>query len=137
MDGAEATTILKRDALGRVTVSREQRDALLDDFCVFGSRRLARAFQVFIGFLPNIILLANLAEKLLGFRVGVFRLGSFLLLEVVTVNMHIEWPFRFAPGPKDSELSPLPATAAQHCRFDCIGKDVSRRCGLREPATCG
>ncbi len=32
MDGAEQTTILKRDALGRVTVTREQREALLDQF---------------------------------------------------------------------------------------------------------
>lgn len=32
MDGAGPTTILKRDALGRVTVTREQREALLDEF---------------------------------------------------------------------------------------------------------
>jgi hypothetical protein len=32
MDGAGPLTILKRDALGRVTVTREQREALLDEF---------------------------------------------------------------------------------------------------------
>jgi hypothetical protein len=32
MDGAEANRILKRDALGRVTLPREQREALLDEF---------------------------------------------------------------------------------------------------------
>jgi hypothetical protein len=32
MNGAGETTILKRDALGRVSVSREQREALLDEF---------------------------------------------------------------------------------------------------------
>lgn len=32
MHEAEPTTILKRDALGRVTVTREQRVALLDEF---------------------------------------------------------------------------------------------------------
>jgi len=32
MDGAEATKILKRDALGRVTLPRERREALLDEF---------------------------------------------------------------------------------------------------------
>lgn len=32
MDGAERPTILKRDALGRVSMSREQRETLLDEF---------------------------------------------------------------------------------------------------------
>lgn len=32
MDNAEATKILKRDALGRVTLTGEQREALLDEF---------------------------------------------------------------------------------------------------------
>ena len=32
MHGAEQTTILKRDVLGRVTVTREQREAMLDEF---------------------------------------------------------------------------------------------------------
>ena len=32
MDDAEATKILKRDALGRVTLTGEQREALLDEF---------------------------------------------------------------------------------------------------------
>jgi hypothetical protein len=32
MDDAEATKILKRDALGRVTLTVEQREALLDEF---------------------------------------------------------------------------------------------------------
>ena len=32
MDGSRPTTILKRDALGRVGTKREQREALLDEF---------------------------------------------------------------------------------------------------------
>lgn len=32
MDAGEATKILKRDALGRVTLPRERREALLDEF---------------------------------------------------------------------------------------------------------
>ena len=32
MTDEDLTTILKRDALGRVTITREQREALLDEF---------------------------------------------------------------------------------------------------------
>lgn len=32
MDGEEPTTILKRDALGRVTLPRERREALIAEF---------------------------------------------------------------------------------------------------------
>lgn len=32
MTGNEETKILKRDVLGRITVTREQREALLDEF---------------------------------------------------------------------------------------------------------
>jgi hypothetical protein len=45
MDGAKPTTIFKRDALGRVTLPREQREALLDEFELSGmpATRFARA----------------------------------------------------------------------------------------------
>jgi hypothetical protein len=39
----EATTILKRDALGRVTSSIEQREALLDEFERSGPKGLLSA----------------------------------------------------------------------------------------------
>ncbi len=48
MDGAEATKILKRDALGRVTLPRERREALLDEFERSGlpATQFARAASV-------------------------------------------------------------------------------------------
>lgn len=48
MDAAKPTTILRRDALGRVTLPREQREALLDEFERSGlpATRFARAAGV-------------------------------------------------------------------------------------------
>jgi hypothetical protein len=59
MDGAERPTILKRDALSRVTTPRERRETLLDEFERSGLKgaQFARAaginYQTFAGWLQQ------------------------------------------------------------------------------------